>query len=660
MRGHISNHAATVAEVLRDEGYTTFAVGKWHLCQMADASPAGPVRPVAAASAASTASTGSSTARPTSSPPTSSTTTTAVDPPRAAEDGYHLSEDLVDHAIEFIHDTKSIRPDRPFFCYLAFGATHAPHQAPPEYLEKYRGRFDDGLGRRPRRSGSPASRSSASCPRAPSWRRATRASSRGTTLPENHRRLAGPAAGGVRRVPRPHRRADRPASSTTLDELGELDNTIIVRALRQRGEPGGRSVRRPARDEVLQRHPRDARRGHRRASTRSAGRTATRTTRGAGPRPATRRSSGTSRTPTRAASTCRCIVHWPAGIADARRGSADQFHHVNDIVPDDLRGRSASTPPRRLPRLRADAGHRHVDALHVRRAADEPSRKTVQYFEMVRPPRHLRRRLEGGDPPPAAARRSTTTSGSCTTSPRTARSATTSPPTMPEKLAELVELLVARGRGARRAAARRPHSSSCSAPASATARPTRRTGATPTGRRCRRCRRRSAPPLGGRSWDMTADDRPARGRRAACSTPRGTENSGFSFFVQDDHLVFDYNCFGDHHGRRLRPRRCRSGASVVGRAVPPHRAAQAARRRWSSTASDVRRRSTCRSLMTMISSVGPSVGYDHGSPVSDRYAAPNPFTGRLHALHIDADPAGRHRPDGALALSEYLAEMGRQ
>ena len=43
-----------------------------------------------------------------------------------------------------ISDSKGIRPDRPFFAYLPFGATHAPHQAPPEYLEKYRGAFDEG------------------------------------------------------------------------------------------------------------------------------------------------------------------------------------------------------------------------------------------------------------------------------------------------------------------------------------------------------------------------------------------------------------------------------------------------------------------------------------------------------------------------------------
>ena len=60
------------------------------------------------------------------------------------EEGYHLTEDLLDHAIGFVHDSKSIRPDRPFFMYLAFGAMHAPHQAPQSYLDKYRGRYDAG------------------------------------------------------------------------------------------------------------------------------------------------------------------------------------------------------------------------------------------------------------------------------------------------------------------------------------------------------------------------------------------------------------------------------------------------------------------------------------------------------------------------------------
>lgn len=67
-----------------------------------------------------------------------------VAPPRSWEDGYHLSEDLGDRAIEFLADLRHAQPDKPFFLYLCTGACHSPHQAPPEWIEHYRGRFDDG------------------------------------------------------------------------------------------------------------------------------------------------------------------------------------------------------------------------------------------------------------------------------------------------------------------------------------------------------------------------------------------------------------------------------------------------------------------------------------------------------------------------------------
>ena len=60
------------------------------------------------------------------------------------EDGYHLTTDLTDKAIEFIRDAKVIAPDKPFFMYFCPGATHAPHHAPKEWIEKYEGKFDMG------------------------------------------------------------------------------------------------------------------------------------------------------------------------------------------------------------------------------------------------------------------------------------------------------------------------------------------------------------------------------------------------------------------------------------------------------------------------------------------------------------------------------------
>ncbi len=67
-----------------------------------------------------------------------------VPPPRSIDDGYHLTEDLVDHAIEWITDLRNADPDKPFLLYLATGACHSPHQSPPAYREQYRGRFDEG------------------------------------------------------------------------------------------------------------------------------------------------------------------------------------------------------------------------------------------------------------------------------------------------------------------------------------------------------------------------------------------------------------------------------------------------------------------------------------------------------------------------------------
>ena len=67
-----------------------------------------------------------------------------VDQPKSPEEGYHLSVDLTDKALEFIQDAKVIAPDKPFLLYYSLGAAHAPHHAPKEWIERYKGRFDTG------------------------------------------------------------------------------------------------------------------------------------------------------------------------------------------------------------------------------------------------------------------------------------------------------------------------------------------------------------------------------------------------------------------------------------------------------------------------------------------------------------------------------------
>ena len=140
-RGRITAKAATVAEVLRDQGYNTYALGKWHLANMEDCGPAGPFDqwPLQRGFDRYYGFLGGATDQYS---PELTIDNHPVEPP--SRPGYHLSEDLVDQAASFITAQRSTGAGRPFMMYLAFGATHSPHQAPREFIDKYRGRYDQG------------------------------------------------------------------------------------------------------------------------------------------------------------------------------------------------------------------------------------------------------------------------------------------------------------------------------------------------------------------------------------------------------------------------------------------------------------------------------------------------------------------------------------
>ncbi|MYM23633.1 sulfatase-like hydrolase/transferase [Duganella sp. FT135W] len=131
---------ATVAEILKDKGYNTFAVGKWHLAPVEEAGPAGPFN-----------------RWPTGKgfeqyygflygetdqwhPQLVENTRPLDDDPK----GRHLNELLTDKAIQYVTRQKVEHPSQPFFLYFAPGATHAPHQVAKEWIDKYKGKFDAG------------------------------------------------------------------------------------------------------------------------------------------------------------------------------------------------------------------------------------------------------------------------------------------------------------------------------------------------------------------------------------------------------------------------------------------------------------------------------------------------------------------------------------
>jgi arylsulfatase len=72
---------------------------------------------------------------------------TPIEPPKSPEEGYHLTEDLADRAVSWVHQQKALMPDKPFFMYFAPGATHAPHHVPKEWADKYTGAFAHGWDR---------------------------------------------------------------------------------------------------------------------------------------------------------------------------------------------------------------------------------------------------------------------------------------------------------------------------------------------------------------------------------------------------------------------------------------------------------------------------------------------------------------------------------
>ncbi len=143
MRGAIPRNAATMAELLSDENYATFAVGKWHLCPVDSMGQAGPFHDWPLQRGFNRYY-GFLSGETDQFYPELCEDNHLIDPPRRPEEGYHLTEDLVDHAVGFLRDHQSVYPGQPFFLYCALGATHAPHQAPQEFIERYRGKFDVG------------------------------------------------------------------------------------------------------------------------------------------------------------------------------------------------------------------------------------------------------------------------------------------------------------------------------------------------------------------------------------------------------------------------------------------------------------------------------------------------------------------------------------
>ena len=141
--GTIPPENGMLPEILGERGWNTYMVGKWHLCPEAEMNLASTRRnwPTGRGFERFYGFLGAETNQ---WYPELVYDNHPVDQPKSPEQGYHLTEDLTDKALEFIRDAKAVAPDKPFFLYYAPGACHAPHHAPRDWIDRYRGQFDMG------------------------------------------------------------------------------------------------------------------------------------------------------------------------------------------------------------------------------------------------------------------------------------------------------------------------------------------------------------------------------------------------------------------------------------------------------------------------------------------------------------------------------------
>jgi arylsulfatase A-like enzyme len=141
--GIIPRSTALVSEMLRGNGYATAMFGKWHNTPEPDISPAGPFDRWPTGLGFDYFY-GFNQGETNQYYPTLYRNTVPVAAPKTPEQGYHFTEDMTDETIAWTRNVRAADPEKPWFVYFSTGAVHAPHHAPKEWRERFKGQFDHG------------------------------------------------------------------------------------------------------------------------------------------------------------------------------------------------------------------------------------------------------------------------------------------------------------------------------------------------------------------------------------------------------------------------------------------------------------------------------------------------------------------------------------
>lgn len=139
----IRDSTTLIPKVLKYNGYNTSLFGKWHNTPDWVGNAAGPFDqwPIGLGFEHFYGFLGGETSQ---YHPQLYLNTSPIEPAKTVEQGYHLTEDLVDQAIAWIDNQHSIAPDKPYFMFFCPGAVHSPIHAPKQWIDKFKGQYDFG------------------------------------------------------------------------------------------------------------------------------------------------------------------------------------------------------------------------------------------------------------------------------------------------------------------------------------------------------------------------------------------------------------------------------------------------------------------------------------------------------------------------------------